>query len=600
MANDSTISNSATETANTKPRKSGSNLVAAGIFLSRIAGLIREAIIFAVLGAAADGFRFAMRFPNLIQNLLGEGALSASFIPVYAKLVEDKEYKKADSLAKSVLTLLIIATTLLVLLFVLLARPMIWLFTDWETRLPDLYEETITLVRITSVGIGFLVASAWCLGVLNSHRKFFLSYVAPVIWNFAQIAALIIGALYVTTEASIAVLVAWGVVIGGLLQLLLQLPTVLKILKSESSKVTRRNLVTPDEIPAVLARPVEMTLESKIRLKDFPELTEVLKRFTPAVGARSVIQLSSFIDTFLAAALIAGSISLYASTIPLYLLPISLFGFSIAVAELTEMSRVSDSKEKIVQRLSNGLKKVAIPAGFVTAAYLTASQPIVNTLYGIPTKIKDAVVDRFGDQAAEQSETILSTTDTDNLVLAVALILTTFATGLPAAMNARVTQNTLYSLGDVKGPAKIAIVRIVVALSVSLLLMFQFEWLFVENATIKSIGDFPHWPLTERVSEPQGLHLGPIGLAIGSSIASWTEWILLRRRLGKTLGTNVKSNILKQILLAATPSGLAMFGLGQLNIISPIDSFAIVGSGALVYFMILKAQKINPIMIFKN
>jgi len=560
-----------------KLKKSGSNLVAAGILLSRIAGLIREMVIVVVLSdkPSATAFRFAMRFPNMIQNLLGEGALSASFIPVYAKLIEEKKYEKADALAKSVVSLLIVVTTALVLLIVLLARPLIWLFTDWETRDSALYEQTIVLVRITSVGIGFLVISAWCLGILNSHRKFFLSYVAPVIWNFAQITALLVAIIYGFSRPDSALWISWAVVVGGLLQLFLQLPTVLRLLKANQEAGHSSGT-------------------QKLRFKNFPELTDVIKRFTPAVGARSIVQLSSFTDTFLAAALVLTAIPLYAASLPLYLLPISLFGFSIAAAELTEMSRISDATAQVKQRLTLGLKKVAIPAGFIAVAYLAASQPIVNTLYGIPASLKD----NFFPDAASAGSGFGS-----DQVLAISLILAAFAIGLPAAMSARVTQNTLYSLGDVKGPAKIAIFRLCTVLVFSSILMLQFDWLYIVDSEIKVLDSFPHWPLIERVNYPEGFkpppHLGPVGLALGASIAAWTEWFLLQRLLSKRLGSKVNSGWLKPIAIAAVPAGLIMFAIRQLDIPSPADSFVIVGTGLILYYAILRTQKIDPIRLFR-
>ena len=158
-------------------------LVAAGILLSRIAGLIRQRVFAYYFGnsAAADAFTAAFRIPNFLQNLFGEGVLSASFIPVYSRLLAQGDRREADRVAGVVGSLLALATSLLVLLGVVLTPVLITLiapgFTG-ETRLL-----TIRLVRILFPGAGLLVLSAWCLGILNSHHKFFLSYTAPVFWN---------------------------------------------------------------------------------------------------------------------------------------------------------------------------------------------------------------------------------------------------------------------------------------------------------------------------------------------------------------------------------------------------------------------------------
>src|SRR5436305_808390 len=149
-------------------------LVAAGIFLSRIAGLIREHVFAHYFGNsdAADVFRAAVRIPNFLQNLFGEGVLSASFIPVYARLRALGEDDEASDVADAIATLLALVTSVLVLIGVL-ATPFII-----DAIAPGFHgakrELTIRLVRILFPGAGLLVMSAWCLGILNSHRKFFL------------------------------------------------------------------------------------------------------------------------------------------------------------------------------------------------------------------------------------------------------------------------------------------------------------------------------------------------------------------------------------------------------------------------------------------
>src|SRR5687767_3819897 len=177
----------------TKPENTGRSafLVGAGILLSRILGVIRQRVFAHYLGIsdAAGAFDAAFRIPNFLQNVFGEGALSASFIPVYAKLLAKGEDKEAARVADAVLTLLALVTSVIVLIGILTTPYWIVIFAksfDEETR-----ELTIRLVRILFPGAGLLVLSAWCLGVLNSHRRFFLSYTAPVAWNLVIIGTLI-------------------------------------------------------------------------------------------------------------------------------------------------------------------------------------------------------------------------------------------------------------------------------------------------------------------------------------------------------------------------------------------------------------------------
>ena len=149
-------------------------LVAAGIFLSRISGLIRDRVFAHYFGnsPAADAFRAAMRIPNFLQNLFGEGVLSASFIPVYAGLLARNERENASRVAGAVFAILAGLSSVLALLGVLAAPVLI------DVIAPGFHgpkrELTVTLVRILFPGAGLLVMSAGCLGLLNSHRRFFL------------------------------------------------------------------------------------------------------------------------------------------------------------------------------------------------------------------------------------------------------------------------------------------------------------------------------------------------------------------------------------------------------------------------------------------
>lgn len=165
-------------------------MVAAGILASRLIGLVRG-LVFAryfSTSAAADAFTAALRIPNLLQNLFGEGVLSASFIPVYAGLLARNDRERANRVAGAVLALLALVVSLLVLAGVLATPVLIELIAPGFTGATR--ELTIRLVRILFPGAGLLVLSAWCLGILNSHHRFFLSYVSPVIWNVSIIVAL--------------------------------------------------------------------------------------------------------------------------------------------------------------------------------------------------------------------------------------------------------------------------------------------------------------------------------------------------------------------------------------------------------------------------
>ena len=215
-------------------------MVAAGILLSRIVGLVRNRVFAHYLGTsdAADAFNAAFRIPNFLQNLFGEGVLSASFIPVYARLLAREQTEDARRVASAVFSILALATSLLVVVGVLLTPALIAVIAPGFTG--EKRESTIRLVRILFPGAGILVLSAWCLGVLNSHRRFFLSYTAPVLWNLAIIVTLI---AFGRNHGGyrLAEYAAWGSVLGSGLQFGIQLPVVLQLLRGLALTLDHHN-----------------------------------------------------------------------------------------------------------------------------------------------------------------------------------------------------------------------------------------------------------------------------------------------------------------------------------------------------------------------
>ena len=215
--------------SNRTSTKAHALLVATGILLSRLVGLVRDRIFAHYFGNsdAADAFRAAFRIPNFLQNLFGEGVLSASFIPVYARLNAEERHEEASQLAEAIFALLFFITTLLAVGGIFATPWLIDLIAPGFHG--DKRELTIRLVQILFPGAAMLVLSAWCLGILNSHRKFLLSYTAPVVWNIAMIAALLWGGRG-HAQPRLAVLVAIGSVVGSGLQFVVQLPTVMRYL----------------------------------------------------------------------------------------------------------------------------------------------------------------------------------------------------------------------------------------------------------------------------------------------------------------------------------------------------------------------------------
>jgi putative peptidoglycan lipid II flippase len=322
-------------------------LVGTGILLSRIVGVIRQRVFAHYLGTsdAAGAFSAAFRIPNFLQNVFGEGALSASFIPVYAKLLATGDEREANRVANAVLTLLVFVTSVIVALGVLTAPYFVDLFA--YSFAPATRQLTIRLVQILFPGAGLLVISAWCLGVLNSHRKFFLSYIAPVAWNLALITTLLIFGRS-EDQFHLATLVAWGSVAGSILQIGVQLPTVWGLLKSLA--------------------PVIDVVDANVR--------KVLTNFLPVFVSRGVVQISAFVDAMLAGLISSQAVAALTYAQSLYTLPVSLFGMSVSAAELPAMSSTLGTTDEIStqlrRRLDGGLQRISfliVPSAMAMFAF---------------------------------------------------------------------------------------------------------------------------------------------------------------------------------------------------------------------------------------
>lgn len=388
-------------------------LVGAGILISRILGVIRQRVFAHYLGIsdAAGAFDAAFRIPNFLQNIFGEGALSASFIPVYAKLLAQGDEKEASRVANAVLTLLALVTSVIVLVGVFTTPYIIKAIApgfSGPTR-----ELTIQLVRIFFPGAGLLVMSAWCLGVLNSHRRFFLSYTAPVAWNIAIIITLIWFGRS-SNQTSLAAITAWGSVIGSGLQFGVQLPTVLKLLRG--------------------LRPVFDIASENVRI--------VLRNFFPVFISRGVVQISAFVDSMLASLISPQAVAALTYAQSLYTLPVSLFGMSISAAELPAMSSAIGTRDEIAvelrQRLNRGLRRIALFIVPSAIAMLALGDVITAVLYQTGAFKQDASRYVWG-------------------------ILAGSTIGLLASTMGRLYSSTYYALHDTRTPLRYAVLRVTLA-----------------------------------------------------------------------------------------------------------------------------------------
>lgn len=510
-------------------RPSGARTVALGILTSRVSGLLRQKVFgwFFGVGPFADVLQSAMRLPNAVQNLLGEQSLSAAFIPIYSRFLEEGREEDAGRFAGAAFALLFAVTSAAVLLGVLLARPIAAVFTagflgDAELVAQgvmevDRYELTDRAIRILFPMTGLLVLASWALGVLNSHRRFLLPYMAPVLWNVAII-TVVSGAAWSSGFAADPesaplgqiehwlIAWCWGGLLGGGLQFLVQLPAVLRLLGGFRPSFS-------------LA---------------LPGVRDGVRAFGPALLGRGVVQIGQYLNLFMASFLRPGAPSALGYAVMLINLPLAAFGMSVAAAELPELSRASpeEAAELAGPRVERAVRQAAfviLPAvvGYLLFGFLVAGLLFRGGLFGI-----------------EGNWLVYAT-------------LVGYTLGLPWTAVSRILQNTFFALRDTKTPARIAAVRLVVGSGVGLVLMLLFDRFAVADLV---------------ALEGEGaLYLGAAGLALGAALGDICELLLLRARLrrrvpGLLLPLGALGRFAARALVCALPSAVLWWLLPPMSI----------------------------------
>ena len=417
-----------------KPRGSGGRhaaSVAAGILVTRVLGYVRERVFAHYFGngAAADAFRAALRIPNALRNLLGEGTLSASFIPVYAGL-DEKNKPAARALAGAILGLLLLASGLLAVIGIAFAPTVTAVIAQGFD--PARRELTTILVRILFPMTGLMVVSAWCLGILNTHRRFFLPYAAPALWNIAGIAAMVAAAAWLKGRNlpldqqlyRLSLALAWGTVLGSVLQIAIQLPSCWKLLGGVPLRVS----VAPEGV------------------------RDVIIAWLPLVVGAGVAQLSGLVDTFLGSYTGEGGLASLTYAQLVQQLPVSLFGVSVVAVSLPELSRDAVGNTPHAQlraRIAIAFRRIAffvIPSAFAFAAL---GPQIIGALY------------QTGRFSADDS-------------MRVGGVLAAYGIGLLGTSTVRLFASGFYAMRDTKTPVRIAITSLVISAGLSWFFMRRF------------------------------------------------------------------------------------------------------------------------------
>ena len=452
--------------------------MAIGILGSRLTGLLRERIIshyFGLDSIVADAFRQAIRIPNLLNNLLGEGVLSASFVTVYAKLRARHEDDQADDLASAVFSLLALVCGVLVALGIALTPALVYVIA------PGFKEEsrllTIRLVRILFPSTGLLVMSAWCLGVLNSHRKFLLSYLAPVVLNITVI-AIAISAGRSHNEMQLVVIVAWAFVLGNALTFAVQLPSVMKLLPDFQALFDWQS----------------------------PEIRQVIRNFGPVFVSRGVVQVSAFVDSIIASLLPLGSVSAFGYAQVISVMPVSLFSMSVSAAELPALSSAVGDENEVADflrtRLARGLRRIAFFIVPSAVAFLFLGDVLAAALYQTGEFTHNNAVYLWG-------------------------ILAGSSVGLLATSLGRLYSSTFYALLDTRTPLRFAVIRVLVTSLLGLVFaLYLPKWLGIDPkwgvAGLTTSAGIAGWLEFFLLRRSLTRRIGNVSLDAGFTIKLWS------------------------------------------------------------------------------
>lgn len=387
-------------------------------FLSRIFGLGRDTLIAYFLGAkeAADAFYVAFRIPNLLRRLLAEGALTISFIPVFTEYLR-KDKKEAKAVADYTFTLLFLLLVLITLIGVIFAAFFVKATAFGFTEDPQKYALTVQLTRITFPYIFLVSLGALAMGILNSLKHFSTPAAAPIFLNIG----IILGAILLKDHVSQPSLaLAIGVIIGGGMQIALQIPPLIKL----------------GFFPKIAWNPKH------------PGVVKIVKLLIPSIYGSAVYQLNLFAITFMASFLSTGAVSYlwYADRVMEF--PLGVFAISFATVILPQLSDHAADKntDKFKKAFRDGLSMICYINLPATVGLIVLSDLIIGVLF------------QHGSFSAHSTQMT-------------AQALQCFALGLPFISASRITSSAFYALQDSKSPVKAANISVFVNIAMGAILL---------------------------------------------------------------------------------------------------------------------------------
>ncbi len=526
-------------------------VVGAMTMISRVFGYLRDAVIATYFGAgaAADAFFVAFRIPNFLRRLFGEGSLTISFVPVFTEALEKEGKERARELASICFTVFSVILALLTLLGIIFAPQIILLLAPGYQGVADKMSLTVLLTRIMFPYTLLICLVALAMGVLNSVKHFFAPAFAPVLLNIAMIFCGI--GLYHVMDPPILGL-AIGVVAGGVLQLILQAPFLLK----------------KGYFPRII-----------FRFND-PGLKKIAILMLPAMFGMAVHTFAVFINTIFASLLEEGAVSYLFYADRLMELPLGVFAIAVGAAVLPSMSRQAAHNDfaGLKDTLSYAIRLVMFVSLPAAAGLIALSHPIVNVLF-------------------QRGEFDLAATQ------ATAKTLIFFCAGLPFFAALRVIVPTFYSMKNTVTPVIFAAIALFVTLVCDLLFIGPVQYTDIALLAF----------LTENLNVTGPLGYG--GLALATSVGAMVNClgliVLLKGKVGGLGGGKIALSFIKSAvasifmgIIVWIIAGWFDFDTDDFNVVKTMGLIISITCGVLAYALmgyILKSVELTAMLkILKN
>ena len=406
------------------------SLISVLTLASRITGLLRELLMASTFGASAltDAFNVAFRIPNFFRRLFAEGAFSQAFVPVLAAAREKDGEDATRELVSQIATVLAWALTFTCILGVVGAPVLVWAMASGLKQTPEGFEAAVFMTRWMFPYIAFMSLVALSAGILNTWKRFAVPAATPVLLNVALIAAAGWGAPWFGSMGIEPIYaMTGGVLLGGALQLSVQIPTLRRL--------------------GMLPR-VGWRWSSLRHAWQHPGTRRVTTLMLPALLGVSVAQISLLINTQIASHLTVGSVSWLTYADRLMEFPTAMLGVALGVVLLPQLAaaRAADDADRYSGLLDWGLRLVVLLAVPSAVALLTFARPLVAVLY------------HYGAfTAADVQQTSLA--------------LMGYGAGLIGLIAIKVLAPGFYARQDIRTPVKIAIVVLVLTQCMNLLLV---------------------------------------------------------------------------------------------------------------------------------